>query len=56
MLAHIDIKVVEVLDCNSELLKSFNLARLIPLIKNFENLLDQLKGRFDTIELLHMTR
>ena len=53
MLAHIHVKVVKVLNRAPQLLETFDLARLIPLIENLEDLLDELQCWLDLGEFRH---
>jgi len=56
MFAHIDIEVIEVLYRASKLFKTFDCARLVPLVQNLKDLFDQLQCRFDSSEFNHVFR
>ena len=54
MLAHLDVEIVEVLDGTTQLSEALDLARLVPLVEDLENLLDELKCGFDTVKFCHV--
>ena len=52
---HVNIEVIEVFNGTPKLVKAFYLARLIALVQNLEDLLDELERRLDLGKLLHIT-